>query len=128
MTREILRGYFASRDEAEHAASRLKAMGITDVQIERSGGARATRGVLGGVVDRLTASIPGLGDLMGGAGRERGDEDLTTGGGAPGEVDETGGAANEGDTGRGSVFLRAEVDEFLHDRAVQVIKETGGKV
>jgi hypothetical protein len=128
MPKESLRGYFNSREEAEHAANRLRALGVAGVQIERSGGARPTRGMLGDVVDRLTASIPGLGDLMGGAGRERGDNDLTTGGGAPGDVDEAGDAGNEGDTGRGNVILRAEVDEFLRDKAVQVIEESGGRV
>lgn len=126
MPKESLIGYFNKREEAEHAANRLRALGAADVQIDRSG--RAARGVFGDVVDRLTASIPGLGDLMGGAGRERSDEDLTTGGGAPGDVEEAGGAGNEGDTGRGSVILRAEVDESLHDKAVQVIEKSGGRV
>lgn len=118
MQKESIVAHFRTRDEAEHAANRLKAMGVNDIQIERVG--KAAKGGLGEVMGRITGSISGLGDYIMGANRE--DDDRAEVKTAP--ADEP---VNE-DLARRDVILRANVDETLRDKVLQILKESGGTV
>lgn len=122
MPKKSVVGYFKSREEAEHAVNRLRTLGVTDVQIDESG--RSTRGIFRGVVDRITSGLSDLGGLMSGTAGKREDEDLPVFETDTGDSDreESGGLA------RSSVFVKAEVDETFHDRAVEILRESGGTV
>ncbi|MEW6182029.1 MAG: hypothetical protein AB1500_02470 [Bacillota bacterium] len=116
MQKESITAHFRTRDEAEHAANRLKAMGVNDIQIERTG--KTAKGGLGEVMGRITGSISGLGDYVMGANRE--DDDRAEVRTAPDAADE--------DLARRDVILKANVDETLRDKVLQILKESGGTV
>jgi hypothetical protein len=121
MSEKNILAYFKSPEEAQGVAAKLQAMRVADVQIDRI--SRYVGEPVDETTNPLTGHITGLGGLVMDADETSNDAGIlmATDPSASGFSD----GGQGGPTGR-DILLTAVVDEQIHEKALRLVRESGG--